>query len=139
MLQSPVASYDYALGSISLIDAPIVVDTQDYEGVHLAAATLAKDIAKVTDRNPPAVISKQILSKHAIIVGSLAKSSLIRELASIGKISVTKVQDKWETWFTTLVDAPWDGCQKALVVCGSDKRGTIYGMYTLSEQIGVSP
>ena len=34
---------------------------------------------------------------------------------------------------------PLPGVDQALVIAGSDKRGTIYGIYDLSEQIGVSP
>ncbi len=34
---------------------------------------------------------------------------------------------------------PFPGIENALVICGSDKRGTIYGIYDLSGQIGVSP
>jgi hypothetical protein len=32
-----------------------------------------------------------------------------------------------------------NGTARALVVAGSDPRGTIYGIYDISEQIGVSP
>ena len=39
----------------------------------------------------------------------------------------------------TMVEEPFDGVSEALVVAGSDKRGAIYGIYELSEQIGVSP
>ena len=37
------------------------------------------------------------------------------------------------------MDAPFEGVDRALVILGSDKRGTIYGLYSLSEHIGVSP
>jgi hypothetical protein len=40
---------------------------------------------------------------------------------------------------TTIVHNPFDGYDNALVIVGSDKRGAIFGTYSLSEQIGVSP
>jgi len=49
------------------------------------------------------------------------------------------VAGKWETWITQTVDAPAPGIDHALVIAGSDKRGTIFGIYDLSSQIGVSP
>ena len=64
---------------------------------------------------------------------------LVDKLISAGKIDVSAIKGKWETWTTTLVSQPYPGVDKALVVVGSTKRGTIYGLYDLSEQIGVSP
>lgn len=40
---------------------------------------------------------------------------------------------------TTFVENPFGGCHQALIIAGSDKRGAIFGVYALSEQIGVSP
>jgi hypothetical protein len=131
--------HEFAPNAISLVNAPIVIDGDDYAGVHIAAATLAGDFAKVTGKTAPAVTSGQIVSECCIVVGTLQKSKLIQKLALDRKIDTTAVQENWETWCTKLVEAPWEGCKTALVICGSDKRGTIFGIYTLSEQIGVSP
>lgn len=128
-----------AAGAISLVNAPIVIDRGDFEGVHIAAATLAQDIASVTGGDAPPVTSEQNASPCAIIVGSVQKSKLLQGLILNGSVDVTAIEEKWETWCTVLVDAPWNGCAKALVICGSDKRGAIFGIYSLSEQIGVSP
>ena len=46
---------------------------------------------------------------------------------------------QWESALTTVVEQPMPGVRRALVIAGADKRGTIYGIYDLSEQIGVSP
>ena len=122
-----------------MVNAPIIVDGGDFEGIHIAAATLAKDIARVTGREEPPIGPEQTASPCVIIVGSIQRSKFIRPLASDGRIDITTIEGKWETWYTVLVDVPWDGCEKALVICGSDKRGTIFGIYSMSEQIGVSP
>jgi len=52
---------------------------------------------------------------------------------------VAKVKGKWEAFTSQVVKNPVPGCPKALVIAGSDPRGTIYGIYDVSEQIGVSP
>lgn len=139
MLQTCLVAQEPAAGAISLAGAPIVVDHQDFDGIRIAAASLAKDIARVTGEEAATVTSEQSPSPCVIIVGSVQRSRLIRRMASNGSIDFTIVQGKWETWCTALVNAPWDGCASALVICGSDKRGTIFGVYSLSEQIGVSP
>lgn len=126
-------------GAISLANAPILIDREDFEGIRIAGATLAKDIASVTGEEAPIVTSEQRPSPYVIIVGSVQRSKMVHSLISNKRIDVTAIEKKWETWCTVLVDAPWDGCAKALVICGSDKRGTIFGIYSLSEQIGVSP
>jgi len=133
------ASRSPTVGAISLLNAPIIVDREDFKGVHIAARTLAEDIAKVTDKTPPIVGSEPITSQCTIIIGSLQCSKIVQQLKSSGKLDTTEIEEKWETWCTQIVDAPWDGCEKALVIVGSDKRGTIFGAYALSEQIGVSP
>ncbi|MBV9880108.1 MAG: glycosyl hydrolase 115 family protein, partial [Gemmatirosa sp.] len=55
------------------------------------------------------------------------------------KIDVSAITGKWESFFLQTVDNPLPGIKQALVIVGSDKRGTIYGIYDLSQQIGVSP
>jgi hypothetical protein len=131
--------HEFTPNAISVVNAPIVVDSEDYAGVHIAAATLAEDFARVTGKTAPTVTSEQVVSECCIVVGTIQKSRLIQKLALNRKINTTAVQGKWETWCTKLVEAPWEGCKTALVMCGSDKRGAMFGIYTLSEQIGVSP
>ncbi|KAH7094251.1 hypothetical protein FB567DRAFT_9 [Paraphoma chrysanthemicola] len=138
-LQAGFVSPKSAAGAISLVNAPIVIDREDFEGIHIAAATLAEDIARVTGGKAPTITPDQSPSPCVIIVGSVQRSKLIQKLVSKGCIDFKLIEGKWETWCTALVNAPWNGCANALVICGSDKRGTIFGIYSLSEQIGVSP
>lgn len=56
-----------------------------------------------------------------------------------GKINVASTKGKWESFTSAIVQKPLDGVDQALVLAGSDKRGTIYAIYDISEQIGVSP
>ncbi len=111
--------------------APIVVDKGDWKGVIRAAADLGDDIRKVTDVNPQMIKSKKFV-KHAIIAGTIGKSGLINNLVAKKKIDVSKVKGQWESYLIDVVDG-------SLVIAGSDKRGTIYGIYEISRLIGVSP
>ncbi|KAJ2897419.1 uncharacterized protein MKZ38_004681 [Zalerion maritima] len=74
-----------------------------------------------------------------IIVGTIGSSSIIDALIEDDKIDVTEIDGKWESFVSTVVKHPIEGCSKALVIAGSDPRGTIFGIYDISEQIGVSP
>nr|CEG02827.1 unnamed protein product [Fusarium pseudograminearum CS3487] len=74
-----------------------------------------------------------------IIVGTIGHSKLIDSLIDDGLIDVSKIEGKWESFVSQLVKDPLNGTAQALVIAGSDPRGTIYGIYDVSEQIGVSP
>lgn len=129
---------------VELQSSVIVVDERDHEGVHIAARNLAEDFARVTKGSPRPILRSNdaridVLGSVAIVVGCVESSPLIQRLESTGKVDFTGIRGKWECFQTSLVHEPFDGCTWALVIAGSDKRGTIYGAYTLSEQIGVSP
>ncbi|PCD23983.1 hypothetical protein AU210_015497 [Fusarium oxysporum f. sp. radicis-cucumerinum] len=74
-----------------------------------------------------------------IIVGTIGHSELIDKLIKDGSLDVSKIKGKWESFVSQLVKDPIKGTDQALVIAGSDPRGTIYGIYDISEQIGVSP
>jgi hypothetical protein len=119
--------------------APIVVSDQDYAGVLKVALQFKTDIAIVTDAEPEFFKDSIPQRKRVIIVGTLGRSPLIDQLISNGKIDLSLLEGKWEQFIIQVVAQPFDGVDHALVIAGSDKRGTIYGMYDLSENIGVSP
>ncbi len=128
-------------GCFSLCDgpvAPIVVASNDWPGVARAAGDLAADLQRVTGKRP-GLSAQPEAGKTAIIIGTVGKSALIDQLVRENKIAVSEIAGKWESFFLQVVSRPFPGIESALVICGSDKRGTIYGIYELSEQIGVSP
>jgi hypothetical protein len=73
------------------------------------------------------------------VIGTLGASPLIDTLVSTGKLDTAGVAGRWEASLTQVVERPWTGVRRALIIAGSDRRGTIYGVYDLSAQIGVSP
>jgi hypothetical protein len=119
--------------------AEIMLDTNDYPGVLIAAGNLRTDISRVTGVLPVLQYNEPNQPIVAILVGTLGRSSFIDRLVREHKIDVSGIAGKWESWLTQVVPSPFPGVSRALVICGSDQRGTIYGIYDLSENIGVSP
>jgi hypothetical protein len=117
---------------------PIIFSSTDYPGVKRVAGELANDIRRVSSIEPKLMETDKVPAK-AVIVGTIGKSKLIDQLIATGKIDGANLQGKWETFKIEPVMNPFPGVESALVIAGSDKRGTIYGMYDISEQIGVSP
>src|ERR1022692_2101511 len=119
--------------------AAIYVDSADWPGVARAAADLQADIARVTAVTPALLHDAKGISRAAIIVGTIGRSPIIDQLVREKKIDTTQVAGKWEAFVIQVVANPLPGLASALVIAGSDKRGAIFGIYDVSEQIGVSP
>ena len=144
--------HGFALGGISYVEttasknnfaivqgnsaANLVIDTNDFAGVIIAAHNLQTDISRVTGIVPAMANSP---GANSIIIGTIGKSDVIDQFIRDGKIDVSSITGKWESYLIQVVPQPFPGVANALVICGSDKRGTIYGIYDLSENIGVSP
>ena len=113
--------------------ATIFVDGDDWAGVIRAANDLGDDVRKVTGvASRVDIQSTADVLPSSILVGTIGKSRIIDRLIKQKKIDVKKVRDQWESYLIDVVDGH-------LVIAGSDKRGTIYGIYDISERIGVSP
>lgn len=115
---------------------PLLIDEQENVGVMIAAKNLQEDFGRVAGQKAPLVYAPQ--DKRMIIVGTLG-SRYIKELAKQGKIDEKQLKGKNEKYLMSVVSQPMAGVDEALVIAGSDRRGAIYGIYELSEQIGVSP
>ncbi|KAF9871025.1 hypothetical protein CkaCkLH20_11442 [Colletotrichum karsti] len=121
------------------------VAKNDYPAVHRASQDLAVDFGRVLGVNGTRQVvdnlSQASKTKKApvIIAGTIGNSTLIDGLVKAGKLAVSDITGKWESYTMALVkdistDVPW-----ALVIAGSNRRGTIFGLYAISEKIGVSP
>ncbi|KAF2245776.1 glycoside hydrolase family 115 protein [Trematosphaeria pertusa] len=118
----------------------IVIDSKDWAGVTRAGNDLANDFGLVTGTKAKVATGTSGLADTPVIIaGTIGKSPLIDGLVSAGKIDVSGIKGKWESFTSALVDSPTTGVSSALVLAGSDKRGTIFALYDISEQIGVSP
>jgi len=119
--------------------APLFVAPEDWPGVVRAAGDLQADFERVTGRRPELQTAAPAPAPVAVLIGTVGKSPLIDGLVAAGKLNVDAIHGKWEAFVLETVDQPLPGIDRALVIAGSDKRGTIYGIYEVSQQIGVSP
>lgn len=118
----------------------LIISPNDHIGVIRAFYDLQDDILKVTNHKPELKESITISNeKNVIIAGTLGKSELIDQLVDQKIINPKELEGKWEKFIIKTAKNPLPGIKSALVIVGSDKRGTIYGVYDLSEQLGVSP
>ncbi|AUC21058.1 hypothetical protein BTO15_02520 [Polaribacter sejongensis] len=114
----------------------IIFDKDDAKVVEIASEILSEDILKVSNSK---VLLNSGSSKNVIIAGTIGESKWIDDLISNNKIDVSKVKDKWETYSIQVVNNPTKEIDKALVVVGSDRRATAFGLLEISRMIGVSP
>ncbi|ACZ30646.1 conserved hypothetical protein [Xylanimonas cellulosilytica DSM 15894] len=121
----------------------IVVEASAFEGVARVAMKVAGDLERVTGTAPAVVGTPSAADGTSVVVAAtLGRSALIDTLVALGRLDVADVRGKREVYAVTRVENPFPdapGIASALVVVGSDKRGTIYGLFSLSEQAGVSP
>ncbi|PYU18925.1 MAG: hypothetical protein DMG32_25375, partial [Acidobacteria bacterium] len=126
----------YHPGDFSIVTrnaaATLLVDSADFPGVVRAVNDLQADIERVSSRKPVIAGDGQSLGSEAIIVGTVGKSKIIDELIRDHKIDVTPIAGKWESFLIRVVPKPFPGVASGLIIAGSDKRGTIYGIYDLS-------
>ncbi|MGB8491937.1 MAG: glycosyl hydrolase 115 family protein, partial [Bacteroidales bacterium] len=119
--------------------AQMLINAEDDPGVIRAFKDLQTDIKTVTGNLPVLSVNTKRSRSEAIIAGTIGKSQLIEDLVKRGKIHVDDIKGKWESYVIQVVDNPFPGVKKGLVIAGSDKRGSIYGIYEISAGIGVSP
>ncbi|MBP4136770.1 glycosyl hydrolase 115 family protein [Flavobacterium geliluteum] len=108
-------------------------------GILRAVTNLQFDFEKVTGEKPVIFNQNPNRSSPLIIIGMIGANDVIDDLIRRKKIDGKSLQGKNEKFSIQNVKNPFDGVEEALVIAGSDKRGTIYGIYELSRQIGVSP
>jgi len=134
-----IAADNQFILSTSNGSTPLVISSEDFPGVISALKNLKTDIGKVTGREPEIKYTNKPDNKEVVIVGTIGKSPVIDQLIKSKKLDVKSISGKWESFVIQTIDSPLPGVEKALVIAGSDKRGTIYGIYDVSRNIGVSP
>ncbi|KAJ1329667.1 glycosyl hydrolase 115 family protein [Microdochium nivale] len=159
LLEEKFVAFKPALGAVPIHNATIIYAAEDPVGVKIAATSLVEDLAAITgkklelspfgvgDALPPIFRPDNEIvltppnkktSGSAVLAGTV-ESKLIRQLVSAGKLNVTDIAGRWETFKTIVVEQPIPGVSHALVIAGSDKRAVMFGIYTLAEQCGQSP
>lgn len=132
---SPVDGYFPLSGAI------IITDPEDHAVVGITAGMLAEDIGRVTGTASKSINVTSIAEigeTPAVVAGTIGKSHLIDSLIKEGIVDTDEVNGKWESFIVTTVTNPTTGAP-LLVIAGSDRRGTAFGLTSLSKAIGVSP
>ncbi len=117
----------------------IYTDEKDHWLVTKAATLFQNDIEMVTGKKRHIIHNVPSSASNVIIIGSLDKSTLIKQLVDQKKLQIESIKGKWEGYTIQVVSNPFKGINNALVIAGNDRRGTAYGVFEISEQIGVSP
>jgi len=141
---APVSVCDQSMaGSFPLIrqsrPAALLVESTADPAVLHAADGFAADLQRVSGQMPARVQDVQDAQGPVVVAGMLGASVLIDSLVQAGKLDVQGLAGQWEGYRQVVVEHPWPGVERALVVVGSDRRGVVFGLYDLSEKIGVSP
>ncbi|MEP3838615.1 MAG: glycosyl hydrolase 115 family protein [Algibacter sp.] len=116
----------------------ILIDKKDAEVVTIASEIFANDVFNITGLKP-SIISKANTFSSVIIAGTIGENAMINKLIASGKLDVTEFKNDWERYTIQMIENPTKNIDKALVIAGSDRRGTAYGILELSRKIGVSP
>jgi len=118
----------------------IYVDTTDHWLAGRAATLLQDDIERVTGKRPQLLTSlPKTPVSQLIIVGSLDSCPLVQQLAKDHRIPADRITGKWESFLLKSIPHAWPNIAQTLIIAGSDRRATAYGVFELSRTIGVSP
>ena len=119
--------------------ADVLVDPDDHEVTRVAAADFAADVERVTGVRPEVRESAGDCSGTAVVVGTLGVSEAVETCLDAGGVDLPGVRGERESYAVVTVEAPLPGVDRAAVIAGSDRRGTAYGVYDLTREMGVSP
>jgi len=117
----------------------VVTDPAANSAVHWVADRFAEDLQRASGNAAQRIRDPGRITGPAVVIGVLGQSPLIDGLAAVGKLETEDLEGQWEAFRVAVVDDPWRGVRRALVIAGSDRRGAVFGVFDLSEQLGVSP
>ena len=141
--QSLAVAYDLRPGYFPVANeqkaTSIYIDAHDAKVVSIAAQAFQEDIFDITKQRPAVQTTTSISDSFVIIAGTVGHAVLIDSLAKMGKINTASIKGKWETFSIQIIQHPFKNVQQALVITGSDRRGTAFGIFELSKLLGVSP
>jgi S-layer like family, C-terminal region. len=136
-------NYKHTAGSFVLSERSnvptVVVAAEEETSVKNVADIFARDVQRVTSSLPVVKVSDKVKDNKIVIIGTLGKNKLIDKLVKQRRLDISRIKGGWEQYAIKVIDKPFKGVEKALVIVGSDRRGTAYGALSISEKIGVSP
>src|SRR3954451_16059718 len=117
----------------------IYVDAKDHWLMYRAAEWLQKDLEMLTGKKAKIVSRLPLSADFLIVIGSADSSSFVKQLGAEKKIQINSLTGHWEKFQLQNIQNPAKGIRHALIISGSDKRGTAYAVLELSKRMGVSP
>ena len=128
-------------GSFTLVAggaaSKLIFDNSETELISIVTEAFAGDIKLLSGVEP--AIANSLGNEPSVIIGTLGASDFINQLATSGKIDKARLEGKWESFLISVVNNPTGSMSRALVIAGSDPRGTAFGVFELSRMMGVSP
>ncbi|MCE4553068.1 glycosyl hydrolase 115 family protein [Roseateles cellulosilyticus] len=131
-------------GSFGLVragqPAAVIVEAGADPALRHVGRSFAADLERVSGR--PAALRDNVQSaaaREVVLIGQLGRSPAVDGLLKSGKLKAADLKGQWEAFRQAVVDKPFPGVDRALVIVGSDRRGAVFGAYDLSARIGVSP
>ncbi|MBC7721434.1 MAG: glycosyl hydrolase, partial [Pedobacter sp.] len=119
--------------------AIIYIDSSDAPVVTVAARAFQQDVELISNVKPLLNFTQKNVTSLPIIIGTRNHSKLVDQLVENGKLSTVTIDGKWESFIITVIKNPLPNVPQALVIVGSDARGTAFGVFEVSKQMGVSP
>src|SRR5690606_23139440 len=120
--ETPYVAFQSATGAAAILEdgraAALWLDARDYPGVIRAAHDVQADIERVTGTRPSLSTEARPQGEVLLIAGTIGKSRLIDELAASGKLDVSDVRGKWESFVVQVIDRPYAGVDRAVVIAG---------------------
>ena len=124
---------------LSITIPVIYIDANDAKVVQISAEAFVKDVQLISEKKLPIKSTTVISDELTVVAGTIGHSVLIDELIAKKKITIDGIKGGWEQFSITVINQPYQGAKKLLVIAGSDSRGTAFGIFHLSKLMGVSP
>lgn len=132
-----------AAGSLALVragqPAAVVVEAGADPALQHVGRSFAGDLGRVAGRPAPLLAQLPRVARDVVVIGELGRSPLVDALQKSGKLRLDGLPGRWEAYRQVVVDKPFVGVERALVIVGSDRRGAVFGAYDVSARMGVSP
>lgn len=136
--QTITVTHEPEKGYVDLTKATVVFDKSDWDVVKNTAQLFVSDVNLVTGKTI-ALQNTLPAQGEIVLIGTIGKSQWIDQLATNKRINVSTIENGWERFMITTIERPFEGVDRALVIAGSDRRGTAYGVFSVSKAMGVSP
>ena len=121
------------------VGAQVMVDDSADPAVRHAGLALRRDLERVGGKPHPDHKMDAGSEQGVVLDGVLGQDATIDRLVDDGTITASDLPGQWEAYRQIVVEDPFPGTRRALVIVGADRRGAVFGVYDLSEKIGVSP